>query len=192
MVKYYKGELVEYEILKLVDYYDPILRQPTIPFDFDKRSGRDASYLAFSLAETCGHYEGLGLSANQVGLRDRICVINMGKEIWTMFNPIIVEKSLTPATYMEGCLSYPGLYLKVQRSNSIKVKFQAVGGEFVEQSVDGLTAVCIQHELDHLDGILYTNKVSPIKLEQAKRKVKSTLKKMSRATLESYDNAEGN
>ena len=179
MVKYYKGDLVEFEILKLVDFYDPILRQPTVPVKFDTfEEQKRASYLAFSLAETLNELRGLGLSANQVGLRDRVCAINMGDKIWTMFNPEIIERSETLADYAEGCLSYPGLYLKLSRPDHIKVKFQAIGGQIVEQEFDGLTAVCIQHELDHLDGIVYTDKVSPIKLDQAKRKIKKNLKRM--------------
>jgi peptide deformylase len=107
----------------------------------------------------------------------------MGKEAWIMFNPVIVEKSTTKADYSEGCLSYPGLYLKIGRSDHVKVRFQAIGGQFLEKEMDGLTAVCVQHEIDHLDGIRYTDLVSPIKLDQAKRKVKTTLKKMARVAL---------
>ena len=179
MLKTYKGELVEYEIYKLVDYYDPILRQPTVPFKFESiEDNKRAHYIAFSLAETLAKLEGLGLSANQVGINERVCAINMGSEIWTLFNPVITNHSLTPSVYQEGCLSYPGLYLNVDRWDSVTVKFQAINGQFIEQEFSGLTAVCIQHELDHLDGILYTSKVSPIKLEQAKRKVKKNIKRM--------------
>jgi peptide deformylase len=179
MVKTYKDQLVEYEIYKLVDFYDPILREPTIPFKFESiEDNKKAHYMAFSMAETLSELEGLGLSANQVGLKERVCAINMGSEIWTMFNPEIVEHSLVPATYQEGCLSYPGLYLKVNRWETIKVRFQAINGQYVEQEFSGMTAVCIQHELDHLDGIMFTDKVSKIKLEQAKRKVKSNVKRM--------------
>lgn len=178
IVKYRDGMLVEYEILKLVDFYDPILRQPTIPYDFSTR--KDAEYITYSLVETMAHYGGLGLSANQVGLRDRVCVINMGEKAWVMFNPQIIETSGKIADYQEGCLSYPGLYVKCNRLDHIKVRFQAVGGQFIEQEFDGLTAVCVQHELDHLDGIVYTNRISPINLEKAKRKVKTNLKKLAR------------
>jgi peptide deformylase len=191
MVKYYKGDLVEFEILKLVDFYSPILRQPTIPVKFDTlEEQKHASYLAFSLAETLNSTQGLGLSANQVGLRDRVCAINMGEKIWTMFNPEIIERSDALAEYSEGCLSYPGLYLKLDRNNHIKVRFQAIGGQTVEQEFDGLTAVCIQHEIDHLNGIVYTSKVSPIKLEQAKRKIKQNLKKMRKFNEEYARNQE--
>lgn len=178
IVKYKNGMLVEYEIFKLVDFYDPILRTPTVPYDFKNR--KDAEYITHSLVETMQHYGGLGLSANQVGLKDRVCVVNMGDQAWVMFNPQIVETSGKIADFQEGCLSYPGLYVKCNRQDHIKVRFQAVGGQFVEQEFDGLTAVCVQHELDHLDGIVYTSRISPINLEKAKRKVKTNLKKMAR------------
>jgi peptide deformylase len=184
MVKYYKGDLVEFEILKLVDFYDPILRQPTEEVKFETESDYDrASFLSFSMAETLVELQGLGLSANQVGLKERICAINMGNEIWVMINPIILEKSGESTEYSEGCLSYPGLYLKLKRPSHIKVKFQTIGGQFVEHAFDGLTAVCVQHEIDHLDGKVYTDLISPIKLEQAKRKIKQNLKKMRAYTL---------
>jgi peptide deformylase len=180
-VKFYKGDLVKYEVYKLVDWYDPILREPTIPFTWDEDAKfLRAEYIGFSLAETLNTMQGLGLSANQVGLKDRVCAVNMGEQIWVMFNPEIIESNSVPAEYAEGCLSYPGLYLKLNRPNHIKVRFQAIGGQIVEQEFDGLTAVCVQHEIDHLDGKLFTEKVSPIKFEQAKRKVKQNLKKMKR------------
>lgn len=179
MVKYYNGSLVEYEIFKLVDFYDPILRVPTTPVKLETNEDRKrADFLACSLVETMTKMKGLGLSANQVGLSERICAINLGSESWVLFNPEIIEKSETTADYPEGCLSYPGLYLKLKRPEHIKVKFQAINGQWLEQEFDGLTAVCIQHEIDHLDGKVYTEQVSPIKLEQAKRKVKQNLKKM--------------
>jgi len=181
IVKYKNGNLIEYEILRLVDFYDPILRAPTEPFDFKAyNANKEADYLAYSLVETMGHYGGLGLSANQCGINKRVCVINMGEQAWVMFNPQIIEKSETKADFSEGCLSYPGLYVKVGRPNHIKVRFQAIGGQFIEQEFDGLTAVCVQHELDHLDGIVYTDRISPIKLDIAKRKVKTNLKKMAK------------
>jgi peptide deformylase len=181
-IKYYKGDMIDYEIYDLVDFYDPILRQPTVPVKLETLDDFErARYLAFSLAETLGELQGLGLSANQVGLRDRVCTINMGNEIWTMFNPEIVDRSLAPSKFEEGCLSYQGLYLKVDRSEWVKVKFQAVGGQFIEETFSGLTAVCVQHEIDHLDGIMFTDKVSPIKLDIAKRKVKKNVKRIKAA-----------
>lgn len=185
MLKYVNGNLVEYEVFKLVDFYDPILRKPTELFDFNEPNAhQQASFYGYSLSETLQKYKGLGLSANQVGINKRICVVNMGDKNWIMINPKITWKSEEQATFSEGCLSYPGLYLKVPRAQSVKVEFQALNGQWVEQQVDGLTAVCVQHELDHLDGVVYTDRISPIKLDQAKKKVKKTLKRMSQFTVE--------
>lgn len=178
-LKYYNGDLLEYEIRKLVDWYDPILRQPTTPYLFASRKAiEDASYIAVSLSETLEKLGGLGLSANQVGLPHRVCAVNMGTQIWIMFNPTIIEQSGAPAAFSEGCLSYPGLYLKLSRPSHIKVRFNAINGQVIEKEFDGLTAVCIQHEIDHLDGKLYTDQVSALKFEQAKRKIKGNLKKL--------------
>ena len=74
--------------------------------------------------------------------------------------------------------------MKIGRADHIKVAFQAIGGQLVEKEMDGLTAVCVQHEIDHLDGIRYTDLVSPIKLDQAKKKVKKTLKRMKQISVE--------
>lgn len=184
-LKYVNGSLVEYEIFKLVDFYDPILRKPTEQFVFSgDESLREASFLGYSMSETLQHLKGLGLSANQVGINKRLCVVNMGDKNWIMFNPQIVNKSEELSDYSEGCLSYPGLYLKIPRAKTVTVRFQAMNGQWVEQTVNDLVSICVQHEIDHLDGIVYTDKISPIKLEQAKRKVKKTLKKMSRVTVE--------
>lgn len=184
-IKYVNGTLIEYEVFKLVDFYDPILRKPTELFEFtDEESLRQANFLGYSMSETLQRLKGLGLSANQVGINKRLCVVNVGNQNWIMFNPKIVSKSEELSTLSEGCLSYPGLFVKVPRAKEVTVQFQAMNGQWVEQKVDGLIAVCVQHELDHLDGIVYTDRVSPIKLEQAKRKVKKTLKQMSRITVE--------
>jgi peptide deformylase len=184
MVKFINNDLVQYEIYNLVDFYDPILRKPTIPIKLETLEDmKKAEYIMHSLTETMVKLGGLGLSANQVGLEHRVCAIDMGNESWALFNPEIIETSLTTQVqFSEGCLSYPGLYLKIPRYDRVKVRFQAVGGQFLEQEFTGLTAVCIQHELDHLDGIVYTDHVSPIKVEQAKRKVKKTLKKIAKVT----------
>ena len=178
VVKYHNGALVEYEILKLVDFYDPILRQPTIPVKLETAADRKhADTIALSLAETLAKTQGLGLSANQCGRTERMFAINMGEQIWTLINPEIIEKSDTLSDMSEGCLSYPGLYLKLKRPDHIKIKFQAINGEWIEQEFDGLTAVCVQHEIDHLDGKMFTDLVSPIKLDLAKKKVKQNMKR---------------
>ena len=170
--------LSSYEIYKLVDFYDPILRQPTITVDLSSTEAKkNVDRIANSLAETLKKYDGLGLSANQCGRTERMFALNMGEQIWVLINPEIIEKSGDASALAEGCLSYPGLYLKLKRPDHVKVRFQVLNGEWLEQEFDGLSAVCVQHEIDHLDGKVFTEMVSPIKLDQAKKKVKQNLKR---------------
>ena len=183
LVKYINGELVEYEIRDLVDFYDPILRKPTKPIKLEEMSPSQIIFYIYSMAMMMEHYgDALGLSANQVGWDLRICAINLGKENVVLINPEIIEASPPILSYYEGCVSYPGLFLKIPRSQTIKIKFQTPSGNWQEQQFDGLTAICVQHELDHLDGIVYTQKVSPINLERAKRKIKTNIKKIKKFT----------
>ena len=176
------GQMVEYEILPLVEKFDPILHEPTEEIDFDKDPGEWITFIAMSLMQSLDHHQGLGLSANQVGINKRICAINMIGEgrIWGMINPKITWKSETLSDYKEGCLSYPGLFLKIRRPDKIKVEFFAVSGQKLEHEFDGLTATVIQHELDHLDGKVFTDLVPKAKLTIAQGKVKQNLKKMKR------------
>ena len=91
-LKYMNGNLIEYEVFKLVDFYDSILRTPTEPFEFkDENSLKEASFLGYSMSETLQALQGLGLSANQVGINKRLCVVNMGDKNWIMFNPKTVS-----------------------------------------------------------------------------------------------------
>lgn len=177
-IKFIDNQMIEYEILKLVDFYDPILRKPTQPIDFNTMSGGEIAYMAVSLMETLNKLEGLGLSANQVGLPYRMCALNMGEKVWCLINPVVLSASENTNKYKEGCLSYPGLFLEVGRPDSVTVEFYAAGGERLVQQFTGLTATCVQHEIDHLDGIMYTDKVSRIKYNAAKTKVKRNLKRL--------------
>jgi peptide deformylase len=179
--KLINGKLVEFEIRDLVDFYDPILRTPTKLFTFEDKDERDIEFYAYSMAMTLDSYpHGLGLSANQIGWDFRICAINLGMQNAVLFNPEIIEASEPVFGLYEGCLSYPGLLLKIPRSHRIKIKFQAPAGNWLEETYEGLTAVCIQHEIDHLNGIVYSDRVSSIALDRAKRKVKTNIKKMNR------------
>lgn len=190
-VKFVNGNMMEYEIMPLVSQYDKILRQPTKEVDFETMPGNEIAYLAMSLMESCNFHDGLGLSANQIGIPYRMCAINMlgQNRIWCMINPKVIDRSETNAKFKEGCLSFPGLFLLIGRPETVTVEFQAVNGEKLVQQFDGLTATCVQHELDHLDGIVYTDLVSKVKLDMAKRKVKTNLKKMCRWAAEQERNS---
>lgn len=181
-IKFVDGEMIEYDVLKLVSKYDPILREPTKEIDFDKVPGKTVSYMAMSLMESLEHYDGLGLSANQVGIGARMCAVNVLDEskIYCLINPKVINKSDTFNEFNEGCLSFPGLFLKIKRPSWVEIEFQAINGQKIQKQFEGIFATCVLHELDHLDGIVYTDLVSRMKLEQAKRKVKQNLKRIKR------------
>lgn len=179
-LKFLNGQMFEYEILKLVDFHNPILRKPTEWVDFEKLGYGEINYTALSLMETLNKMNGLGLSANQVGIPYRMFALNVGDKIWCLINPKIIYASNKISKYKEGCLSYPGLYLEIGRPESIKVQFQALGGETVEHDFDGITATCVMHELDHLDGIMFTDKVPRVTFMRAKEKIKTNLKKIKK------------
>lgn len=183
-IKFIDGEMFEYEIYKLVDQYDPILRQPTKPVDFEKMDAGEIAYYALSLAETCKHYDGLGLSANQVGVPYSMCVVNVLEEnkFFMMINPVVVAQAEKNSTLKEGCLSFPGLFLRIGRPEWVEIEFRAFNGETLRKKFEGISATCAQHELDHLRGVCYTDLISPIMLDMAKRKVKANLRKIRRAT----------
>lgn len=183
MLKFIDGKMITYQVAKLVDPYDDVLHTPTKLFDFQDEK-LDAAELAYTLSETIENYEGMGLSANQIGIPYRVCAINMKDKIWILFNPVFTFKSAEQSALKEGCLSFPGLYLKIPRSDYVTVKFQAINGEYLEHTFTELSAVCVQHEIDHLDGICYTKRVSPIVLEREKAKVKANMKKMKRMAAE--------
>lgn len=181
-LKYVDGNMFQYEIYDLVDKYDPILYKPTNQYMFNANKfnpEEDAGYIAISLSETMQALGGLGLSANQVGLSHRVCAINMGDRVLIMFNPKIVN-TLGFSTMKEGCLSFPGLYLTLNRAEAITVQFQGIDGKEQIVSLEGIPAVCAQHEIDHLDGICYTKKVSPIVLEREKSRIKKNLKNIKK------------
>jgi peptide deformylase len=184
-IKFIENQIVEYEIRKLVDLHNPILRTPTEWVDFEKLGYGEVAYMGFSLMETLNELSGLGLSANQIGYSYRMFALNVGDKIWCLINPRVTYTSPNLSKYKEGCLSYPGLYLDIGRPETVKVQFQALGGQTIEQEFNGLTATCVMHELDHLDGIMYTDKVPRVKLMRAKEKVKSNLKKMKKLAVAS-------
>ena len=157
-------------IRDLVDCNDPILRLPLEKFDFTNPP-TDPLELAVDLAETCLHHNGLAIAANQVGLPYRVFVIR-GDEIITCFNPTIVDQSPETIVLEEGCLSFPGLFVKVKRPKKIKVRYTEPNAETVTQIFDGFTARVFQHELDHLNGIVYTGRANRFHLEQARKRVK--------------------
>ena len=156
-------------IYKLVDSYDPILKQPTQKFDFNNPP-IDPKELQDNLTETVIQLKGTGLAANQVGLPYRVAVCghwSKPEELITLFNPNIVDLSGDLYYAEEGCLSFPGLFVKVKRNMNIRVRYQLHDGTTDTSTLDGWAARIIQHEVDHLDGITYLDRANRIHRDQA-------------------------
>ncbi|KXW55927.1 peptide deformylase [Ferrovum sp. PN-J185] len=137
--------------------------------------------LVHDMAETMRAAPGIGLAATQVNVHERIIVIDVSPEqndLRVFINPVIVEKE-GEAVNEEGCLSVPGIYDKVTRAKKIKVNALNEKGESFELEAEGLLAVCIQHEIDHLDGKVFVEYLSLLK----QNRIKTKLKKRARETL---------
>lgn len=129
------------------------------------------------LKMTMKKYGGIGLSANQCGVYERVFIIGTEEFQLVCINPEVVDVSDEIEKDNEGCLSFPGLYLKIPRPKSIRAKFINEQGEQQEMWLDGLTARCYLHELDHMNGVKFTDKVGPVSLSQGRRKQEKLLKK---------------
>jgi len=158
-------------VLDLVDSNDPILKSVAQPFDFTNPPV-DPIQLAKDLTETMISNDGLGLAANQVGLSYRVFVLT-GEKIYACFNPRIVDFSSEQILLQEGCLSFPGLAVKIKRPRMIKVRFTMPNGVTETMKFDGLTSRCFQHELDHLNGLCHLDLAKPFHKEKAMRMLKS-------------------
>lgn len=124
-----------------------------------------------------------GLAANQLGLEHRVFVLNTAPNPTVCFNPKIVHYSEKFAVNEEGCLTYPGLFVKIRRPAWIRVRFQNVDGSMQTEMFNGLVARAYQHELDHLDGVNYMSRAKKIHMDQAKRKQKLIDRKLKRMQL---------
>ena len=137
-----------------------------------------------NLIETMQHNEGIGLSANQVSVMERVFVMYSDvkkKEIIACFNPNIIAVSPKKTLMDEGCLTYPGLWLKVSRPESIEVEYEDVHGEKTKVFMYGLEARIFLHEYDHMEGTDFTQKVSRLKIERAMKKLNKTVKKLQKS-----------
>lgn len=120
---------------------------------------------AQEMIEVMKKHEGVGLAANQVGIDKRIFVMQCTeeKEPYIFINPIIMGKSYDKDFYQEGCLSFPELYIELERNKTVKLQWQDINGKTKEEEFSKLEAICIQHEIEHLEGIVFVNKLKPMK-----------------------------
>lgn len=158
-------------ILELVSDKDPILHAPVLPFDF---SGNiDPVELADNLYDTMVDLNGLGLSANQVGINTRVFVMGYSGIRFNIFNPVILDLPGKDVLEIEGCLTYPGVFLAVKRPGAVYVRYQDTDGKIREDYWSGITARIFLHEYDHMQGIVMRDKVSKVKWDLAiKKKIK--------------------
>jgi peptide deformylase len=156
---------------------DPILRQETRPVTvFDDRLEK----LARNMLDTMDREEGVGLAANQVGVLSRVMVWRHPEnedERYVYVNPRIVEMSETWCTEFEGCLSVPGATMEVPRAEEVVVEAQGLDAQPIAIRLNGLLARIVQHEIDHLDGRLILDRVSP----EERRRVLKELRERSLA-----------
>jgi peptide deformylase len=141
----------------------PVLRQATVPV---KVVTDDLRRLADDMFESMRAASGVGLAAPQVGRSERLCVVEVGDVAATLFNPEIIERE-GKIRWEEGCLSIPEIFGWVERSQRVKVRALDHHGKAFEIEGTDLLAVCLQHEIDHLDGKLFIDHLSFLKRRQA-------------------------
>ncbi|ABR89795.1 polypeptide deformylase [Janthinobacterium sp. Marseille] len=168
-------------ILNILRYPDPRLHKVAKPVSvFDER----IKTLVADMAETMYDAPGVGLAASQVDVHEQVIVIDTSEthtELRAYINPEIIWASPEMQVYDEGCLSVPGVYDGVERHAKVKVRaFDADGKQF-ELEADGLLAVCIQHEMDHLKGKVFVEYLSPLKRNRIKAKMLKEERELARA-----------
>ena len=156
--------------LKILEFPDPRLRTKATPVDVVDDELRR---LIDDMFETMYEAPGIGLAATQVDVHKRLLVADVSpdkSEPHVLINPEIIEKDGVTVTD-EGCLSVPGYYEEVERAEHIRVRFLDRNGDTQEMEAEGLLAVCIQHEMDHLDGKLFVDYLSETKRQRIRRKL---------------------
>ena len=150
---------------KIITVPDPILRKKCSPLE---KVDSDLKKLMKGMLETMYNAPGIGLAAVQVGILKRLVVIDVSREEERknplfLINPKIIHKSKNTSIYEEGCLSLPGQFAEIERPAECHVKYIDYNGRQKEIKAEGLLSTCIQHEIDHLEGILFIDYLSKLK-----------------------------
>lgn len=163
-------------LLNILHYPDERLHKIAKPV---REFGPDLQQLIEDMAETMYAAPGIGLAATQVDRHIRLLIVDLSEEknaLQVFINPEILRKE-GEETCEEGCLSVPGIYEKVTRAERIAIRALDRHGQPFEMQADGLLAVCLQHEIDHLDGKVFVEKLSRLKLNRITQKLKKEQKK---------------
>ena len=174
------SQQVEVTPLPLYDENHPMLKVQVPEYKKDLPNSI-MELLVKRLKMTMKLYGGVGLSANQCGVFERVFVIGTDQFQIACINPRITGKSPSTVKESEGCLSYPGFYLKINRPDWVNVEFIDVTGALKQMRLEGVTARCFQHELDHMNGIRMVDHVGPVALQMARRKQNKAIKKIIRS-----------
>lgn len=165
-------------LLPILEFPDPRLRTVATPLTPEQVREPAFQQLLDDMFETMYDAPGIGLAASQVDVHQRFMVIDVSEahdEPLVFVNPEIMERD-GEQIYQEGCLSVPNIFADVTRANSIKVRALDRNGDAFEMDADGVLAVCIQHEMDHLDGKLFVDYLSPLKREMVRKKLAKAAK----------------
>ncbi len=167
-------------LLKIRHYPDPVLKKVATPVTEFNESLRQ---LAHDMTETMYAAPGIGLAAPQIGISKRLTVIDCSSrdeeaQLLVLINPEIIDRE-GESCEEEGCLSVPEYYAKVNRSESVKVRFQDLDEQTHVITAGGLAAIACQHEIDHLDGILFIDHLSPLKRSIFRKKWKKIQEHMT-------------
>jgi peptide deformylase len=163
-------------LLPILHYPDPRLHKVAAPVE---RVDDDIRRLAADMAETMYAAPGIGLAATQVDVHRRVIVIDISDthdQLITLINPRILAASDDTQACEEGCLSVPGIYDEVERPARVEVEALGLDGSVFRLQADGLLAVCVQHEIDHLDGIVFVDHLSRLKRNRIVNKLRKQQK----------------
>lgn len=168
-------------LLPILRYPDPRLHKVAKPVaQVDDRIRQ----LAHDMAETMYDAPGVGLAATQVDVHERVVVIDVSEEsndLLVLVNPEVIWASEERKVYEEGCLSVPGIYDRVERPDRVRVRAINLEGQPFEFDADGLLAVCVQHEIDHLDGKVFVEYLSALKQDRIRSKLRKQERDAQRA-----------
>ena len=175
-------------IRSILEVPDPRLREISKPVErFDK----DLRTLVDDMFETMYDAPGIGLAAIQVGVPQRLLVIDLQEPLeeggepvrkpLVFVNPEILEQSDQDVPYNEGCLSVPDQYAEIDRPDRIKARWQDLDGKVHEEAITGMLATCLQHEMDHLNGVLFIDHLSRLKRDMILKKIAKARKEQLQA-----------
>lgn len=176
-----KPTVVTYDPLPVFTDGHPFLKQSTKEVDQSEIKTPEFQQAIGQLKATMRTYNAVGLSANQCGLNLKMFVL--GTDVFQMacINPSVEGWEGELIKKREGCVSFPALFLNVPRYERIRVHYLNENGESVDTWLDGVTAQCFQHELDHLNGMCYTDRVGPVAVKLAKQRQQKLIKKIKRS-----------